>query len=111
MFKNKAEREKFLWGYKEWPTLENGDYKNIYWHEVDISLYRYQFNNKAVVIVTECPEIRHSQRYSLITPKNDNYNPWNKRSDRFPSVCKNYDLQDIPISIIVNYMTKYKDVI
>ena len=110
MFKNKAEREKFLREYKEWQEMEIGDYdyRSIRWHEVKIDFYRYKFKNGATVIVTERPQTMET-RYNLIIPEGDSYNPWDQNSGRTPSEFRGYNLTGVSVGTIVDYMTKRKE--
>ena len=106
MFKNKAEREKFLREYKEWPDLGYG----MTFQEVTLRFYRHVFKNRATVIVTECGETgKQETRYNLIIPDGDNYNPWDMHSGRTPSEFSGYNLQGVSVATIVDYLTKRRD--
>ena len=108
MFKNKAEREKFLREYKEWPK-NNSRCKYVFeWFEAELDFYRHVFKNGATVIVTECP-LSKGTRYNLIIPNGDEYNPWDQNSGRTPSEFRGYNLQGVSVGVIVDYMTKRKD--
>ena len=120
MFKNKAEREKFLreyreWlrdGYREWMSRKGMyyDYKLFDEHEIKLKFYRCQFKNGSTVIVTECETNgKLETRYNLIIPDNDSYNPWDQHSGRTQSEFRGYNLQGVSVGVIVDYMTKRKD--
>ena len=106
MFKNKAEREKFLREYKEWADLSYG----MTFQEVTLRFYRHVFKNKAKVIVTVCEGTGMQEtRYNLIVPEGDGYNPWDQHSVRAPSEFRGYNLHGVSVGVIVDYMTKRKD--
>ena len=110
MFKNKAERVKFLKEYREWWRLEKGGTEIFTWFEVEVIFHGYSFRNGAAVIVTEC-EVpgKFEKRYNLILPPGDEYNPYNAHSGRTSSEFESYNLHGVSVSTIVDYMTKRKN--
>ena len=114
MFKNKAEREKFLREYRNWQSIQGSDQNHFNWHGITLNFYRYEFKNGATVIVTDCPRYHDGKfefetRYNLIIPEGDGYNPYDMHSGCTPSEFRGYNLQGVSVGTIVDYMTKRKE--
>ena len=108
MFKNKAEREKFLREYVKWHKAGFGkyDFGSAGFHEAEIDFYRFKFRNGAAVIVTK---VEGDARYNLIIPEGDDYNPYDRSSGWTPAEFRRYGLTGTSVSVIADYMTKRKD--
>jgi len=103
MYKNRAEREAFLRGYKDWDLFHK-----FYLGYRDVRIHQFSFKNNAHVYATECGNV---VRYNLLIPESDNYNPFDQHSGRAPKEFQAYNLTGCSIGTIVDYMTKRKDVI
>ena len=113
-FKNKTEREEFIKNYTAW-----GVWRSV--PELELSFYRYDFANGAVLIVTEYKDygyiynsssnwrnnrqdFKTNHRYCLILSGDDNY-----IDDKYSTnYHKTYTLEGCGVSIVVDYMTKNK---
>jgi hypothetical protein len=108
--KNKTERENFLKDYRKW-----GVWREINEPPVTIRIYRHDFKNGAFVTVTECDVIGYddkptvNNRYNLILPKADGYNPFSQNGGHSPREFLTYTLSGCGVTPIVDYMTKRKN--
>jgi hypothetical protein len=122
-FKNKTEREAFVKDYKNW-TENGGETKLGLWKsipELDLSFYRYEFTNGAILVVTEYKEYKTiysnnlqtrkndfitEHRFCLILPEGDTYAD---TSHTYGEIYhRTYTLSGCSMGTVVDYMTKNK---
>ena len=117
--KNKTERETFINDYKNWKGSNGkklGVWKSI--PELDLSFYRYEFANGAVLIVTvyknyetvyenhkPCgKEYMKKHRLCLILPESDSYT--NDSHIYGTNYHRTYTLEGCSTGLVIDYMTK-----
>ena len=118
--RNKTEREAFVNGYKNWTDKKGnalGAWKSV--PKLDLTFYRYEFANKAVLIVTEYKEYKtiyegykpcgkdYATRHKLclILPESDGYTDLSVLGGIYH---RTYTLDGCSMGTVVDYMTKNK---
>lgn len=107
--KNKKEREAFVKNYRSWDL-----WRDI--PELGVIYFRYDFQNGAVLIVTEYKrfmkwknEYQTENKYCLILPEGDNY--VDKSSACGEVLHKTFTPDGCSMGTVVDYMTKNKGLI